>query len=242
MYTVNLTSEEAVKKEFGAHVMDCAVLPDGQLVASEFPSGRIAIFARDGTRVRDLQLPGNHAEQSNMVAISKSGLIVSSPVCANTNMVYFLDPKDGQPLKIGTVDADQIQGEILVSSSGVVVVKTDDSEFTILDGNTGRVRDKITRAEWNEARCAVDRENDTIYICYISDPDVKPAIAVVDEVGIDGGMIRRGVIEFKQLVRPVITPMAMPGGQLVICNGKELLVYKKVSNKSSYSGKTWVKV
>ena len=69
-----------------------------------------------------------------------------------------------------------------------------------------------------------------------------PCVAVVDEVGIDGGMIRRGVIEFKQLVRPVITPMAMPGGQLVICNGKELLVYKKVSNKSSYSGKTWVKV
>lgn len=248
VYDVNLQTEKITKKPLQGDVMDCAMTPDGTLYASESPSGCIGVYAKNGKRVREIRVSGVASPCTLVIDVDKDGLIVAGNLCGGSNEVHFLNPSTGEILRTATLsDGEEIRGEIRVTTSGLVVVKACEDGFVILDGETAKVRSTLKRKEWAESRCAVDPASDILCVCSLQESKTtsSPVIAVVEEVAIDGRSKNKEPITFKQLTRPVIAPLITSRGQMIVCNGKDLLIYKKAfmyENAFTKPEKKWVKV
>lgn len=94
--------------------------------------------------------------------------------------------------KIG-IGSKKIGGKLHATPAGKFVVDTGPAEFTVIN-EYGTEDATIYHKEWDYALCGTDPLDDILYVSY--QPEGSD-IVKMDEVALDGTIIRKGVLEYK---------------------------------------------
>eukprot|EP00057_Strongylocentrotus_purpuratus_P029319 XP_011683793.1 PREDICTED: tripartite motif-containing protein 5-like [Strongylocentrotus purpuratus] len=189
--------------------------------------GYVTLYDRQWKVIRDITIPTNyHYNTSVFVDVDKDGMILAAEI--GQSNIYVINPADGKIADTITMqDQDKlVWGGIQALSSGDIVVKAGDNEFTVIS-RSGEEKAAIQCAEWCASECHIDKLTDTLYIKYW---DTERNIYAVDQVSCDGIIQARRIVEYEKTDQSSITMslcLITPSGNLVACDGERLLVYKK---------------
>eukprot|EP00057_Strongylocentrotus_purpuratus_P027569 XP_011682043.1 PREDICTED: uncharacterized protein LOC105446665 [Strongylocentrotus purpuratus] len=187
----------------------------------------IALCDRHWMMIRNISLPRNNPKKRKYndvhVDVDMEGMILAAPY--DQPNIYVIKPAGGKMEKTITMQSKVVMGEIQALSLGDIVVNTGCVEYTVIS-RSGEVKVVIHSDEWESSQCHVDKLTDTLYITYW---DTERNIYAVDQVSCDGIIEARRIVEYEASYRcAYISPCLVTlSGNLVTCNGKSLLVYKK---------------
>ena len=154
--------------------------------------GCITLYDRQWKVIRDITIPRNNST-SVYVEVDRDGMILATQYIRSN--IYVIDPNDGMIVNNITMQGKVVMGGIQALSSGHIVVKTGDKEFTLIS-RSGEKKVVMHRDEWCALRCRVDKLTDTLYNTYW---DKERNIYAVDQVSCDGIIQARRIVEYENI-------------------------------------------
>nr|XP_054756778.1 uncharacterized protein LOC129262803 [Lytechinus pictus] len=234
MYLTNINTQQTEKVIDGGELITlCAPIDSNVIVCGKMRdhctgdrlNGCITLYDKQWNVIRDISIPRNGDGFSVYVYVDvdRDGMIIAAQW--NQSNIYVINPADDKIVNTITMQGKKVWGEIQALSSGDIVVKTGDDEFTVIS-RSGEEKAVIHCDEWDWSECRVDKLTDTLYIAYW---DRARNTYAVDQVSRDGIIQARGIVEYMKSDRTrFISPcLVTPSGNLVGCDGDKLLLYKK---------------
>eukprot|EP00057_Strongylocentrotus_purpuratus_P011382 XP_011665856.1 PREDICTED: tripartite motif-containing protein 5-like [Strongylocentrotus purpuratus] len=200
-----------------------------------FMGGHIIFYDRQWNVLRTISIPwtdnsrlwnvieyinipwNNRCCDSVYVDVDRDGMILATQEYHHD--IYVMNPADGEIVNTITMQGKVVRGKIQALSSGDIVVKTSNKEFTIISRSG---QEKVTHcAAWSG--CSVDKLTDTLYITNRGD---EHTIYAVDQVSCEDIIQPRKIVEH-ETSKNIGPCLVTPTGNLVAYDGDKLLVYKK---------------
>ncbi|XP_071508249.1 uncharacterized protein [Diadema antillarum] len=240
LHTINIRTKE-VKKVLQSNeektIVSCSPLEKDVILCGNHCKGTtgvtfdgISLYNRSTwEHIRDIQMPKQSLRPNSFVCVHKDNAdrILAAEMCQSN--VHIVSPSDGKILGIIDVEGKVVQW-IRVLSSGQVVVKTGNGEFSVFDPTSphGAKSTTISNPEWDGCLCAIDPQTNGIYVVY---RDVKRRVYTVDQANADGTIEARRIVEYPiSERRDVVLPCVMTSsGRLVTCNGESVFVFKQLT-------------
>ncbi|XP_011664458.1 uncharacterized protein LOC105438403 [Strongylocentrotus purpuratus] len=230
-----LNAQRKSLKEIVACGVSCAPIDSNVIVCGkrrrdcegDSVDGCITLYDRQWKMIRDISIPKNNSpdDTSVYVDVDRDGMILAAHF--DMSNIYVINPADGKILNTITMQDKVVRGEIQALTSGDIVVKTGNDQFTVIS-RSGEEMAVIHFDEWCGSRCRVDKLTDTLYIAYW---DTEHTIYAVDQVSCDGIIQARRIVEYENSDRNsylyTSRCLVIPTGNLVACDGDKLFVYKK---------------
>ncbi|XP_063956662.1 uncharacterized protein LOC135154449 [Lytechinus pictus] len=233
MYITNINTQHTEKViDGGVRVTSCAPIDSNVIVCGKRREdctgdrldGCITLYDRQWKVIRDISIPGNGDDYNSVdVDVDRDGMIIAGEYYQSN--IYVINPADDKIVNTITMQGKEVWNEIQDLSSGDIVVKTGDDEFTVIS-RSGEEKTVIHCDEWDVTQCRVDKLTDTLYIAYWD--EARNTIAV-DQVSRDGIIQTRRIVEYEQSDRTkFMSPyLVTPTGNFIGCDGDKLLIYKK---------------
>ncbi|XP_063957373.1 uncharacterized protein LOC135154579 [Lytechinus pictus] len=234
MYITNINTQHTEKViDGGVLITSCAPIDSNVIVcgkerrgvtSGDRLDGCITLYDRQWKVIRDISIPRNGYGSSVDVDVDRDGMIIAAQ--RNQSNIYVINPANDKIVKTITMQGKRVVGGIQDLSSGDIVVKTGDNEYTVIS-RSGEEKAVIHCDEWNWwSECLVDKLTDTLYIVYWV--TARNTIAV-DQVSRDGIIQARRIVEYVKSDRSdwVSPCLVTPSGNLVGCDGDKLHLYKK---------------
>ncbi|XP_030849134.1 uncharacterized protein LOC115927414 [Strongylocentrotus purpuratus] len=236
MYVTNISTEHTEKVIGGGsnvYITSCAPIDSnvivcgkrGRACTGDMLDGCITLYDKQWKVIREISIPWNGSYPISVyVDIDRDGMILAAE--DDQSNIYVINPADGKRVNTIMMQGKEVLDEIQALSSGDIVVKTNNNEFTVIS-RSGEEKAARHSDEWYHPRCRVDKLADTLYITY---QDRKRTVYAVDQVSCDGIIQARRIVEYEKSDRCVkISPcLVTPSGNLVACNGDNFCVYKKI--------------
>ncbi|XP_041483251.1 uncharacterized protein LOC121430047 [Lytechinus variegatus] len=233
MYVTNINTQHTQKVIDGVSNMDitsCAPINRNVIVCGKRRcdwkgdrlDGCITLYDRQWKVIRDISIPMNEGGYSVYVDVDRDGMILAAQISQSN--IYVINPDNGKIVHTVTMQGKKVLGEIQALSSGDIVVNTGYNKYTVIS-RSGEEKAVIHCDEWRESECRVDKLTDTIYITY----RVVGKNWAVDQASRDGIIQAMGIVECVRSDRSHwLSPcLVTPSGNLVGCDGDNLLLYKK---------------
>ncbi|XP_011665867.1 uncharacterized protein LOC105439053 [Strongylocentrotus purpuratus] len=235
-YVTNIRTEntkKVIEGDSSMYISSCAPIDSNVVVCGKWRrsckggslDGFITLYDRQWKVVRDISLPRNNLSNQVHVDVDRDGMTLAAQ--NKQPNIYVINPADGKIVNTITMQGKMAWGKIQALSSGEIVLKTDDNEFTVIS-RLGEEKAVIHSDEWFVPWCRVDKLTDTLYIAYW---DRERTIYAVDQVTRDGTIEARRIVEYEHsdlISENYFKPcLVVPNGYIVTCDGAKLSVYKK---------------
>ncbi|XP_063956669.1 uncharacterized protein LOC129262764 [Lytechinus pictus] len=232
MYITNINTQHTEKViDEGVWITSCALIDSNVIVCGKETGDRtgdrlngcITLYDRQWSVIRDISIPRNRGSNGVYVDVDRDGMIIAAQF--DQSNIYVINPADDKIVNTITMQGKKVWDEIQALSSGDIVVKTGDDEFTVIS-RSGEEKAVIHCDEWYGPQCRVDKLTDTLYIAYWD--GARNTIAV-DQASRDGIIQARRIVEYEQSDRTnwVSPCIVTPTGNFIGCDGDKLLIYKK---------------
>ncbi|XP_041465874.1 uncharacterized protein LOC121416444 [Lytechinus variegatus] len=233
MYVTNTNTQHTEKViNEGARITLCAPIDSniilcgkrGDVCKGYRLDGCITLYDRQWNVIRDIAIPRYGDDYSVYVDFDRDGMIIAAQY--KQSNIYVINPADDKIVNTITMQFKVVKGEIQALSSGDIVVKTGFDECTVIS-RSGKEKAVIHPDEWNSlSQCRVDKLTDTLYNVYL---DRARKTYALDQVSRDGIIQARRIVEYVQSdSSDRVSPcLVTPSGNLVVCDGDKLLLYKK---------------
>ncbi|XP_041466377.1 uncharacterized protein LOC121416915 [Lytechinus variegatus] len=228
MHIININKghiEEVIHGLNSRDIASCAAI-DGNVIVCGTRK-LVTLYDRQLKATRGISIPGNELSSGTYVDVDRDGMILAAQY--GQSHIYVINPLDSKIVRTITMERKMIRGEIQALSSGDIVVNTGIADFTVIS-RSGEEKAAIHSDDWAWSWCYVDKLTDALYILQRQGRERPQKIAVVDQVSRDGILQASGIVEFERSRRTFsATPscVSTPLGNLVCCDGNNLLVYKK---------------
>lgn len=224
-------TEKVIQLTDATCIVSCAPISPDLIVCGKWIDRRnqpsqvhISLYDRRWELVRNIDIPRNTSDWCTwvFVDVDRNGMILA--VERYQPNIYVINPDDGRIVDTLTVKG-KVCDQLRALSSGDIALQTDANEYTIIS-HQGIPKASISRDEWAESRCGVDRESNTLFVTYL-DEELKSWS--VDQVSSDAAIEARRIVSVEKSDRtPYTSPSYVtPSGRLVCCNGDKLFVHKK---------------
>ncbi|XP_041466273.1 uncharacterized protein LOC121416823 isoform X2 [Lytechinus variegatus] len=236
MYITNINTQRTEKViDGGVRITSCAPIDRNVIVCGKMTrgcpgdrlDGCITLYDRHWKVIRDISTPrnGNDRYDSVYVDVDRDGMIIAAQYCQSN--IYVINPANDKVVNTITMQGKKVKDEIQALSSGDIVAKTDYDEYTVIS-RSGEEKAVIHCDEWRWSQCCVDKLTETLCIAYRE--EARYTYTVIDQVSRDSIIQARKIVEYVKSDRSDwISPcLVTPSGNLVGCDGDQLLVYKKV--------------
>ena len=235
-YVTNIRTEntkKVIEGDSSMYISSCAPIDSNVIVCGKWRRGLkggsldgcITLYDRQWKVIRDISIPRNNSSNQVHVDVDRDGMTLAAQ--NKQPNIYVINPADGKIVNTIMMQGKMAWGKIQALSSGEIVLKTDDNEFTVIS-RLGEEKAVIHSDEWFVPWCRVDKLTDTLYIAYW---DRERTIYAVDQVSRDGTIEARRIVEYEHsdlssesYFKPCLV---VPNGYLVTCDGAKLSVYKK---------------
>ena len=235
MYVTNITAgytQQGIEGDGNVYIISCTPIDSNVIVCGKWRrgctgeslNGCITLYDRQWKVIRDINIPRNNRYYENVyVDVDTDGIILAAQY--DQSNIYVINPADGKIVSTITTQGKTVKGGIQALSSGDIVAKTGDDQFTVIS-RLGEQKAVIHSDEWIWPWCRVDKLTDTLYITYW---DVERTIMAGDQVSCDGIIHARRVVEYvtSDGCDDTNPCLVTPFGNLVTCDGEKLSVYKK---------------
>nr|XP_054756752.1 uncharacterized protein LOC129262758 [Lytechinus pictus] len=232
MYITNINTQHTEKViDGGVLITSCAPIDSNVIVCGkgtdDFTGDRldgcITLYDRQWKVIRDISIPMSGGSYCVYVDVDRDGMIIAAQ--SYQSNIYVINPADDKIVNTITMQGKKVRGDIQALSSGDIVVKTGDNEYTVIS-RSGEEKAVIHCDEWDWSECRVDKLTDTLYITYW---DIARNTIAVDQVSRDGIIQARRIVEYVKSDRPHPSSpcLVTPSGNLVGCDGDKLHLYKK---------------
>ncbi|XP_063957375.1 uncharacterized protein LOC135154580 [Lytechinus pictus] len=235
MYITNINTQHTEKViDGGVSITSCAPIDSNVKVCGKVRDYRtedrsdvfITLYDRQWKVIRDISIPRDGKGNNVYVGVDRDGMILAAQY--NRSNIYVINPADDKIVNAITMQGKEVMGGIQALSSGDIVVKTDNDKYTVIS-RSGEEKAVMHCDEWDWSECRVDKLTDTLYIAY-RDGDEASNTYAVDQVSRDGFIQAKKIMKYVKSDRSdwVSPCLVTPSGNLVGCDGDQLLVYKKV--------------
>ncbi|XP_030845255.1 uncharacterized protein LOC115925472 [Strongylocentrotus purpuratus] len=235
MYVTNISTEhtkKVIKGDGNVYITSCAPIDSNVIVCGKWRrgctgdsvDGCITLYDRQWKVIRNISIPRNNHDRNASVYIDvdRDGMILAAEF--NQFNIYVINPADGKIVITITMQGKKVKGEIQALSSGDIIVNTDDNEFTVIS-RSGEEKAVIHSDDWVWSWLRIDKLTNTLYITHTDD---ESTTCTVDQVSCDGIIEERNIVQYEDFYVYTNNPcLVTSSGNLVVCVGDKLFVYKK---------------
>ncbi|XP_041474904.1 uncharacterized protein LOC121423594 [Lytechinus variegatus] len=234
MYVTNISADQHAEKVMdggrSTWIMSCSSVDRNIIVCGkgrkDYTGGRldthITLYDRQWKMIRDISIPRNGSDSSVYADVDRDGMILAAQY--DQSNIYIINPAYDTINNTITMQGKKVRGEVQALSSGDVVVKTGDNEFTVIS-RSGEEKAFIHCHEWVVSECCVDKQTDTLYIVHWDGARTY----AVDQMSRDGIIQAKKIMEYPRSDRSHwLSPcLITSSGNLVGCDGDTLFLHKK---------------
>ncbi|XP_041483072.1 uncharacterized protein LOC121429882 [Lytechinus variegatus] len=206
-------------------VSDCATLDESTWVCGNFFSGSVCFFNKFWRHRREVRLQNQTTTSGEPVYldIGPNGQVLA--ILYGQPVIFVVDDSEGIVRTITLAHCKTVL-DVHALVSGDILVQSGINKFTIFDVKFEEKK-VIQRAHWETASCSVDKATNLLYITF---KEVGKESYAIDILSPEGEVFSERCIEFPASHLMDSTPrcQCLKNDKLVLCNGDQLSMYKKV--------------
>ena len=221
LYSIDL--EQKVKEKVAQNVADITFLRDNMCAYVHTTRSCISVCkSADMRRVQDLPIP-SYCKGELSDAILSADCHGKLYAKLQSGKIYKYESKRDRLVLKGEIDVKATNNDMVVLSSGDIVVKNHRDGFVVVHKEGGKT--KIKRSSWDMAEIAVDRTTDQLYVLYLNRKEERFGVDVPPFTGEE----KEVVLGCRELLKTNCpTHFDVFASTMCIFNDNKLLVFKKM--------------